>query len=360
MLMLPGKGTVVTQLGNAFTLFNGEDQSLYEIDRPAAWVWQQVSNNALGIKRSYLSVQLSSEFGLTSADAEALLARYVELGILDTCMVPASAFAIRLNDTRWVIESPEELSGELKELFRGILAPMELRRRHGHIVIKTNSDRYDLIVDDKCLGAFNHSEIVPEVKSFLTDALLQTDFTLALHAAFLRCGDMQLLIAGASGAGKTTLALALAAESRWSMHGDDIVMVDEWGGLRGVPFPIAVKDGSWALLRNLCPQLVSRHANIRADGKIVKFLPGDADHDSGSMPRTTTIIFIRRSSAGKCSLSRMPPLMAFQRLLSEAASPTHELTDRAFRSLGALVNRSQAFEMDVGNLEDAVQAIHSL
>jgi hypothetical protein len=360
MLMLPGKGTIVTQLGSSFALFNCDDQSLYEIDRPAAWVWRQVSSHDTGMERSHLSGRLSSEFSLTIADAETLLDRYVELGILHACMVSASAFTIRLNDTRWLIESPAELSAELKGLCRGMLAPIELLRSHRHIVIRTNSHRYELTADDKCLGAFNYSEIVPAIKSFLTDALLQTEFTLALHAALLHRGDRQLLIAGPSGAGKTTLALALTAESRWSMRGDDIVMVDERSGLRGVPFPIAVKDGSWTLLRNRWPQLASSRVNIRSDGKIVKFLPCEADHDDSSTPCSTTMIFISRTLAGRCSLSRLSPLMAFQRLLVEAASPTQKLTDRAFGSLAELVNRAQAFEMDVGNLEDAIQVIGSL
>ncbi|WP_246662604.1 transporter [Rhizobium sp. P44RR-XXIV] len=358
LLVLPGQRTLVKQLGNAFVLFSCNEQRLYEIDAPAAWTWQQVACDAVGISWSCLSARLSSEFGLTGADARTLLDRYVELGILHACMV--SVFAICMNDTRWMIESPKALSGELKELFRGILIPIKAPWEHRLVVIRKNLERYDLIAEDECLGTFSRSEIVPAVKSFLTDALLQTEFTLALHGAFLRCGDMHLLIAGPSGAGKTTLALALAADNRWSVEGDDIVLVDEKSQLKGVSFPIAIKNGSWTLLQDRFPQLATCPAYVRSDGKIVKFLPTDAEGDNSPSLRATTMIFIRRSEVGQCSLSRMAPLMAFQRLLAEAAAPAHKLTDRAFRSLGELVNRSQAFEMEVGSLEDAVQAIRSL
>lgn len=360
MLLRPGQGTLIAQLGDAFALFNCEGQRLYEVDGLAAWAWQHAISATAGIPRRHLSAQMSAEFKLASVDVEVLLDRYVELGILHACTDLTSSFVVRLNDSRWLIECPEILCGLLEELFRGIVVPMHPRLRHGYLCILIDSDRYELIADGQSQGIFNQAQIVPAVKVFLTDALLQTNFTLALHAALLRCGNRQLLIAGASGAGKTTLALALAAGSGCSMLGDDIVMLADTGRLRGVPFPIAVKDGSWELLRDFYPQLAARPVTIRSDGKIVKFLPGEAEVNPSSSLLATTMIFIRQNSAGRSSLSRMPALTAFQRLLGEAASPTHKLTDRAFRVLSQFVNRSQAFEMDVGLLEDAVGIVRDL
>lgn len=358
MMLLPARGTSITQLGDAFALFNCDEQRLYEIDEQAAWAWHFVFRSEAGVDRCHVSAQLSTRFGLANADAEALLDRYVELGILASRIDPTSSFTVRLNDARWVIECPPALAAELTALFRGIAAPAERPWRHHHLAIKSNSDRYDLLAGDKCLGTFGSAEVVPAVKAFLTDALLQTDFMLALHAALLRIGDAPLLIAGASGAGKTTLALALAAQSGCTILADDIVMVDEPSRLRGIPFPIAVKDGSWPLLQEFYPELAACPTHIRSDGKIVKFLA--CEGDDGSTQPATTMIFIRRSTDGRCSLSTMSPLMAFQRLLAEAASPTHRLSDRAFGALAELVKRSRAFEMAVGNLRDAVTTIGGL
>lgn len=359
MTLLPARGTSITQLGDAFALFNCDEQRLYEIDERAAWAWHFVFKSA-GVDRGHMSAQLSSRFRLANADADTLLDRYIELGILALRTDPISTFAVRLNDAQWGIACPPALSGELTALFRGIAVPLESPWKQHCLTIDSKLDRYELIAGGKCLGTFGPSEVVPAVKSCLTDALLQTDFMLALHAALLRIGDAQLLIAGASGAGKTTLALALAAQSGCAILADDIVMVDEPGRLRGIPFPIAVKDGSWPLLQDFYPQLASCPAHSRSDGKIVKFLACEGDAGDGSTHPATTMIFIRRSTDGRCSLSAMPPLMAFQRLLAEAASPTHRLTDRAFGALAEFVNRSQAFEMAVGNLQDAVRAIRAL
>ncbi|CAN7701581.1 transporter [Rhizobium rhizogenes] len=359
-MLLPGRKISITQLGDAFALFNSREQHLYEIDKLAAWAWQYVFNSTAGMTRSHFLSKFSSEFRLAREDAGGLLDRYIELGILDTYASSTSVFALHLNGTRWLIECPKILSGELKELFHGIAVPVKSQWAHHHLTIKANSHRYELTADDEYLGIFAQAEIVPAVKAFLTDALLQTDFMLALHAALLRFGDSQLLIAGASGAGKTTLALALASEEGCEMLADDIVIIDETDRLRGIPFPIAVKDGSWPLLQDFYPKLAALPIHIRPDGKIVKFLPGGGDKDDSSTIRARTIVFIRQNLAGQCSLSRMHPLDAFQRLLAEAAAPRHRLTDAAFGALRDLVNTSQAFEMEVSRLEDAVQAIRGL
>jgi hypothetical protein len=359
MMLLPGRRISIAQLGDAFALFNSREQHLYEIDKLATWAWQSVFSTA-GMSRSDFLIKFSSEFGLESGDSAVLLDRYIELGIVDTRTSSTSIFAVHLNGTRWLIECPDALSGALKKLFGGIVVPVKSQWGHHYLTIKVNSHRYELTADDEYRGISSRAEIAAAVKAFLTDALLRTDFTLALHAALLRYGDTQLLIAGASGAGKTTLALALAAEEGCVMLGDDIVIVDETNQLRGIPFPIAVKDGSWPLLKDFCPKLASLPIHIRPDGKIVKFLPGGVDRGDNSSTKNKTIVFVRQNPAGRCSLSRMHPLDAFQRLLAEAAAPGHRLTDTAFAALRELVNTSQAFEMEISRLEDAIQAIREL
>ncbi|MFT4183415.1 MAG: transporter, partial [Rhizobium sp.] len=71
MMLLPGRGISIAQLGDAFALFNCAEQRLYEIDERAAWAWRFVSDNAAGVDRSHMSAQLSSRFRLTNTDADA-------------------------------------------------------------------------------------------------------------------------------------------------------------------------------------------------------------------------------------------------------------------------------------------------
>ena len=360
MILLPGRDILIAQLGDAFALFNSQEQRLYEVDSLAAWTWRHVSNCAAGIGWSQLSAQFSSECKLARPDAEALLDRYVGLGILHACQGSASIFAVALNGSRWMIECPDVLSAELKRLFRGIAIPMEPGCRHEHLVIRLNADRYELTAAGKSIGVVGRAEIIPAIKAFLTEALLQTDFTLALHAALLRLGDRQLLIAGVPGAGKTTLALALSAENGCLLLGDDIVIVDEKGALRGIPFPAAIKRGSWTLLQTIQPEVASRPTYVRSDGKEVRFIPGDIDSDHIAPACSTTMIFLRQNVARRQSLSRMSPLLAFQRLLTEAAAPTRRLTDQAFAALSKAVNISRVYEMEVGPLRQAVEIIRDL
>lgn len=63
-----------------------------------------------------------------------------------------------------------------------------------------------------------------------------------LHAAALTRGPAGALFAGASGAGKTTLAVALA-RSGWSLAGDDIAPIDvETGLVHPFPKPLSIRE----------------------------------------------------------------------------------------------------------------------
>jgi HPr kinase/phosphorylase len=64
-----------------------------------------------------------------------------------------------------------------------------------------------------------------------------------LHAAALDVGGRALVLCGASGAGKTTLTLALAARGLRLLT-EEVVWIDKAGVVRGLPRPIHVPAGS--------------------------------------------------------------------------------------------------------------------
>src|SRR5206468_3911835 len=114
--------------------------------------------------------------------------------------------------------------------------------------------------------------LVAHVKAILTELYADgVENGFLTHGALLQAGERRLLLCGEPGAGKTTLALALAAAG-WRYGGDDIVRLSPQAAAHGVPFAATVKTGSLALLREAWPQLGRLPAWLRADGQQARYL----------------------------------------------------------------------------------------
>ncbi len=86
-----------------------------------------------------------------------------------------------------------------------------------------------------------------------------------LHAACVSRGDDATLIAGAHGAGKTTLALAMMLRHGWKLWSDDVVLMDDRGRVTPVRRPVRVKPGTEIVLPELERLRIDRAAWARGE-----------------------------------------------------------------------------------------------
>jgi hypothetical protein len=108
-----------------------------------------------------------------------------------------------------------------------------------------------------------------------------------LHGALVRGAERTLLISGVSGAGKTTLALALSARG-YQVLGDDIAMLNPRDGLvRALPRCLHVDEHTWRLLRE-------EHAHVPAPAATAGLLtPADLGASIGQPVRVGSVLMMR-------------------------------------------------------------------
>ncbi len=100
------------------------------------------------------------------------------------------------------------------------------------------------------------------------------DWMAIFHAAAVARNDRAVILCGASGQGKSTLA-AVCAASGLDYLGDDLVPVErETRHVHALPTRLSVKQGSWGVLAELYPGLLAQEVHARPDHP-VRYLPLD-------------------------------------------------------------------------------------
>jgi hypothetical protein len=144
--------------------------------------------------------------------------------------------------TRFSIEMPGgRWSAFLRELWHEFEAPPASAPRE--VRVQEEDGRAMLTLPDHPALPFDDPWQLVEVLrySIVEQAVERAEALIAFHAAALTKGGAGILCAGPSGAGKTTLAIALA-HAGWALAGDDIAPIDaETGLVRPFPKPLSIR-----------------------------------------------------------------------------------------------------------------------
>ncbi|RST30067.1 hypothetical protein HMF7854_03915 [Sphingomonas ginkgonis] len=200
------------------------------------------------------------------------------------------------------------------------------------------------------------AELVPTLKAMLiAEVLRSATYEVAFHAAALARGGEAILLVGSPGAGKTTLAVALA-HSDWVLLADDVTLLRASGEIRGVTLPFTAKASAWPLLSRYYPQIGDQMSHRRPDGLRVRYLqppglPADARH------RIRAIVLIDRREAGPARLTSADRLSTLAMLLSEGATRDERLPATAFETLVKALNQASCWRLSYSDFEQAADCL---
>lgn len=215
---------------------------------------------------------------------------------------------------------------------------------------------WDVFLEGVCLArraAFE--DVVPLlVNAVFTKACDRLAHRLLIHAAVLARGGRALVLPAPAGAGKSTLAAALAARG-WVYLSDELAVVDA-ATLRVEPFPlpIGLKDGALAPLARYWPEAAALPRHRRQDGRGVRYLAPRRWHAGEGLP-VAALVFPAYRSGGTGRLEPMTPLEALAGLAASGSS-ARPLVPTDIEALLALARRP-CRRLDVDYLSQAVEQL---
>jgi hypothetical protein len=197
------------------------------------------------------------------------------------------------------------------------------------------------------------AEALQELEYAICSRVTAAPRRIILHGAFVFARERAVFIAGESGAGKTTLALALAARG-YRVGGDDIAFLDATSGVvQPLPRCAHLDSQSWFLLTEVGLQVpdLSRRYNF--------VTPADLGGGDEHTPPVRHIVLLARGDLGSPMLERVSQAQTEVALLSEAG--WDGIRDReALSAIGRLVGSSICHRLVRGELSLTADKVASM
>lgn len=356
-------------LGGHKLLFCERRQQLFELDPSAAVMWDAFT---AGRQLRSVAEQMAGE-GLRFASALALCAAsaqdWIEGGWLIPQVLtdrlagpPTHVLPLRVGGSASVLElrmdAADPIARQLDDAFGQFLA--EPATDAMRIDVVGIQDAWWVLENGAPSGILPRERVVPEVKARLTEELCRRDAGggFLLHAALLASSGQGLLLSGAPGAGKTTLALALAAGGL-GYGSDDVVTVSPDAVFRGVPFSPAVKTGAWRILAGHYPALETLPIHQRPDDQAVRYLPA-RQLPAGDIVAPRWALLLERREEAPAVLEPLDPLTVLSELLGGAFAPDHRLAGDAMVALARSFADIGCYRLVYSDLTSAVTCVMDL
>lgn len=357
------EGTSMTFIDDEPAIFSEGRHALFEVNRIAGYIGCRLED---GISFGDLADEIIDR-GFCDASAETMLRRVLaewsHSGLVQAASKPPCSRP--LAEQRIAIGGVHLRLCYHDEHLAARVAP-------GFIHLETDSGpaaiSYDLWTADGLVllsrnagpaSVLQPTQAAPILKARITeDVMADPAWPLALHAGCVHRNGRAMLIAGRPGAGKTTLTSWLI-DAGFAYGGDDITMMNAGGQVQGLPFLPAIKPGAWRLIASRCSDLSRLSVHVRPDGKRVRYPTPHALADQ-SPAGVGWILKLRRGKGNAARLAPLPASAAIKHLLSEAASPSGDVSRATFDTIARMVKAARSYELHYSDLDEAATLIRGL
>lgn len=184
---------------------------------------------------------------------------------------------------------------------------------------------------------------------------------LIIHAASLARGEHALILPGAPGAGKSTLAAALML-SGWRLLSDELTLIDPaTGNLSALARPINLKNASIEVIRDFSRAAIfGPQMPDTLKGRITHLQPTATSVErAATRAKSAWIIFPRYLKGAATELTPAPKTQSFIDLAEQAFNYT-TLGETGFDALAALIKHSTTWQLRYSRLPEAIAALDRL
>ena len=344
-------------------VFSEAAQAVYEINDLAAYVWRSLDG---GLSVADLVGELVGT-GLDPTEAERTVRLTLEqvrpLRTTGSASSPApvpqpverlTRPGICIAGVSVHLHLPAPLAAEVETAFGPLVA--ELPERHMQLSARIAGSRVSVSSPGQPDWSCERPQFVPLLKAQLIDTVLRcARYEVALHAAALARGDDAVLLLGSPGAGKTTLAIALA-NAGFELLADDVVLLHDDGRVTGVRFPFTAKASSWPLLAQHWPGITDRPSHRRPDGQTLCYIPHGETADPRPR-RITSVILLDRRDEAAAAMEERDLVSALRALVAEGATRDERLTSSGFAALVEGLRDARCGQLTYSDLLQAAEAV---
>jgi len=252
------------------------------------------------------------------------------------------------------VDTDSILLDQIAELFLDLpKQDSKLTNHFLNIFIKKQTDTWAIYVDDKSvINGLERAQVAPFVIDLAMAAYYRnTDFKYAFHGAGLQWLSHNLYFPAISGSGKSTLFAHLIELGAIPLS-DEVVSLNEEFQPSPIPFPMTLKQGSWALFPKLKPfSPIWR----RGESRLLKYYPLDWSESLPNKP--ALIIFPKYSEHGQESITSVTPCQAMYNLSSNGYELYQQGNEQMLDALLHWLDSIPLLEISYPNSESAERLI---
>ena len=188
----------------------------------------------------------------------------------------------------------------------------------------------------------------------------QGNYDVAFHAATVADGECGIMLCAPREFGKSTLAAYLMAQGFDLLTDEPALLHLDTCTVSPLHLPVSLKEGSWSVLQQECPQLAGAPIHIRSDGTRISLLHPPQESLLVPSRRLSCILFPHYSPSSAAGAEALLPLRTLHLLNEGGMLLAKHIKRDTFEVFLNFIYRTPAFMIQYASLKDAYALILNL
>ena len=380
-------------LDDELLLFSEHTRTIFRLNSSAALIWCCCEE---GLNHQSITAELAQTFKLSASKAETAVSKTLSewkvLGFLGQGSKPSQPHQEEDTEQQHTVDSARPVIKEneyqhehryrlletvirircsesgMEQIAHAVFAHLGISNDEPYNIsldVHRDSDGYSLLCNGELVEqCVTEEELPPLLHAYAAgEAYSRAEYLIAIHAAAVSHDKECIVLPAKAGNGKSTLTSALIG-SGFQYCTDELVLLKrQTHTVQAVPVGIALKPGSWPVLKSFHPELEDLPIYLRPDGKRVRYLLPANQSLSGNMAQcypVHSLVFPIYQPTNTTGLGRISPADALCRLAEAGYDMEGGLDREKVTELVGWISGINCYELRVNDLQEAVSRLSEL